>query len=71
MAIDDQTRQRKLQYDINRGAAKISTLLPDKIYKYEYFTGEEKFPTQQHRLIEDTKVFNLQLVRHSKNKSKE
>ena len=45
MAIDDQTREKKLQYDINRGAAKISTLLPDKIYKYEYFTGEEIFPT--------------------------
>ena len=71
MAIDDQTREKKLQYDINRGAAKTSTLLPDKIYKYEYFTGEEIFPTQQHSLIEDTKVFNLHLVRHSKNKSKE
>ena len=71
MAIDDQTKKKKLQYDINRGAAKISTLLPNKIYKYEYFTGEEIFPTQQHSLIEDTKVFNLHLVRHSKNKSKE
>ena len=71
MAIDDQTREKKLQYNINRGAAKISTLLPDKIYKYEYFTGEGIFPTQQHSLIEDTKVFNLHLVRHSKNKSKE
>ena len=36
-----QTRDEKLQYDINREAANISALLSDKIDKYEYLTGEE------------------------------
>ena len=45
----------KLQYDINRTAAKISALWSGKIGKYEYLTGEEVLPTQQHRLIEETK----------------
>ena len=41
MTIYDQTRDEKLQYDITREAAKISVLSSDKIYKYEYFTGEK------------------------------
>ena len=36
MTINDQIRDEKLQYDINREAAKIS----GKIHKYEYLTGE-------------------------------
>ena len=41
MIIDDQIRDKKLQYDINREAAKISTLTSGKIDKYEYLTSEE------------------------------
>ena len=41
MAINDQTRYEKLQYDIDREAAKISTLSSDKINKYEHLTGED------------------------------
>ena len=41
MTINDQTRDEKLQYDINREAAKISALSSDKINKYEYLTGED------------------------------
>ena len=41
MTIEDQIRDEKLQYDINREAAKISALSSGKIDKYEYFTGEE------------------------------
>ena len=41
MTINDQTRDEKLQYDINREAAKISALSSDKITKYEYLTGED------------------------------
>ena len=33
---------KKLQYDINREAAKISTLSSGKVYKYQYFTGEQQ-----------------------------
>ena len=35
--IDDKIRDEKLQYDINREAAKISALSFGKIDKYEYF----------------------------------
>ena len=34
MTIDDQIRDEKVQYDINRDTAKISTLSSDKIGKY-------------------------------------
>ena len=41
MTIDDHIRDEKLQYDINREAAKISALSSGKIDKFEYVTGEE------------------------------
>ena len=41
MTIDDQIRDEKIQYDINREAAKISVLPSGKIDKYEYLTGED------------------------------
>ena len=34
MIIDDQVRDAKLQYDINREAAKISALSSNKLGKY-------------------------------------
>ena len=40
MIIEDQIRDEKLQYKINREAAKISALSSRKIDKYEYLTGE-------------------------------
>ena len=40
MTIDEEIRDEKLQYDINRKAAKISTLSSGKIDKYEYLTGD-------------------------------
>ena len=48
----DKTKDEKLQYDINRKTAKISTLTSDKIDKYEYLIGEEILPSDQCRLIE-------------------
>ena len=41
MTIDDQFRDEKIRYDINREDAKISALSSGKIDKYEYLTGEE------------------------------
>ena len=41
MTIDDQIRDEKLQYDINKEAAKISSLSPGKIHKYVYLTGKD------------------------------
>ena len=49
MTIDDEIRDEKLQYDINREAAKISGL---KVGKYEYLTGEEILPPNQRQMIE-------------------
>ena len=36
MTINDQMIDEKLQYDINREAAKISALSSGEIHKYEY-----------------------------------
>ena len=44
MTINDQIWNEKLQYDINREAAKISALSSSKIHKYEYLTGKEILP---------------------------
>ena len=40
MTIDDQIKDEKLQYDINRKAAKRSALSSGKIGKYEYLVGK-------------------------------
>ena len=55
MTIDDQIRDEKLQYDINREAAKISALSSNKFDKYEYLTGEEILPSNQKQIIEQAK----------------
>ena len=55
MAINDQIRDEKLQYEINREAAKISALSSGKIDKYEYLTGEEILPSNQQQIIEQAK----------------
>ena len=55
MTINDQIRDEKLQYDINREAAKISALLLGKIHKYEYLTGEDILPFNQQQIIEQAK----------------
>ena len=53
MTVEDHIE--KLQYDINREAAKISALLSGKIDKYEYVTGEEILPSNQQQVIEQAK----------------
>ena len=55
MTIEDQIKDEKLQYDINREAAKISGLSSGKIDKYEYLTGEEILPSNQQQIIEQAK----------------
>ena len=49
MTINDQIRDEKLQYDINREAAKISALSSGKIHKYKnkYLTDEDILPSNQ------------------------
>ena len=52
MTINYQIRDEKLQYDINREAAKISTLSSGKIHKYEYLTGEDILLFNQQQILE-------------------
>ena len=55
MTIDDKIINEKIQYDINRKAAKISALSSSKIDKYEYLTGKEILPSDQSRITEQAK----------------
>ena len=48
MSIEDQIRDEKLQYDINKEAAKISALPSGKIDKYV----EEILPSNQQHIFE-------------------
>ena len=61
MAIDDKIRDEKLQYHINREAAKISALSSGEIDKYEYLTSEELLPSDQRRMIEQAKFTDFPL----------
>ena len=55
MTINDQIRDEKLQYDINREAAKISPLSSVKIHKYEYLTGKDMLPSNQQQIVEQAR----------------
>ena len=55
MTIDDQIKYEKIQYNINREAAKISALSSGEFNKYEYLTGEEILPSNKQQIIEKAK----------------
>ena len=55
MTTEDKIKDEKLQYDINREAAKISALSSGNINKYEYLTGAEILPSNQQQIIEQAK----------------
>ena len=55
MTINDQIRDEKIQYDINREAAKISASSSGKIHKY--LTGEDILPSNQQQIIEQAKNY--------------
>ena len=55
MTIDDKIKDQKLQHDVRREAAKISTLSSGKIDKYEYLTSEEILPFNQKQIKEQAK----------------
>ena len=50
MTINDQIKDEKLQYDINRKTAKISALSSGNIQKYEYLTGEDILSSIQQQI---------------------
>ena len=55
MTIEDPIGDEKIQYDINREAAKIPALPSAKIDKYEYLTGEDILPSNQQEIMEQAK----------------
>ena len=59
--MNDQIGDEKLRYDINREAAKISALSSGKIHKDEYLTGEDILPSNQQKIIEQTRFTYLLL----------
>ena len=55
MRTDNKIRDGKLQYNINREAAKILPFSSRKIDKFDYVTGEEILPLDQRRAIKQAK----------------
>ena len=56
MTVDYRIRNEKLQYDINRDAAKISALSSGKADKYEYLPGKEILPYNRNQIIKQAKL---------------
>ena len=61
MTINDQIRYEKLQYDIDREAAKISASSSGKIHKYEYLPGEDISLSNQQKIIGQAKFTDSSL----------
>ena len=55
MTTDDKIKNKKLQYDINREAAKVSALSSGKTDKYQYLTSKVILPSDQSRITEQAK----------------
>ena len=53
--INDQIRDEKLQYDINREATKIAALSSGNTHKCEYLTSEDILPSNQQQIIEQAR----------------
>ena len=56
MTVDDQIKDEEAQYNINREAAKISSLSSSKINKYDYLTGKVVLSSNQEQIIEEAKL---------------
>ena len=68
MTINDQMKDKKLQYDINRKAAEISAKSSGNLHEYEYLTGEDTLPSNQQQIIEYAKFTFLLWEKLLKNK---
>ena len=60
MKINDQIRDEKLRYDINREAAEISAKSSGKFHKYEYLTGEDILSSNQQQIIKQARFTYFQ-----------
>ena len=67
MTIDAKIKDEKLQFNIEREAAKILALSSGKIDKNEYITREEILPFDQSRITELSSHI-LHSVKHLKSK---
>ena len=70
MTIDDKIKYEKLQYNINREAAKASALSSGKTDKYEYLTGEEILPSNQRRVMQQARFTYCPLGKASEKEKK-
>ena len=61
MAVVSKIGDEKLQYDIDREAAKISALSSGKIDKCKYLTGQKVLCSNQRQVIEQAKFTNSPL----------
>ena len=68
MIINDQMRDEKFQYDINRKTAEVSALSSGKIDKHEYLIGNKILPSNQHETIEQAKLTHSSLEEAFENK---
>ena len=60
MENDDKIRDEKPQFDVNREAAKTSTLSSGKMDNYGYLTDEEILPSNQRQTIDQAKfIYSL------------
>ena len=65
-------QNEKLQYDIDRKAAKISALSSGKIHKHKYLTGKDILPSNQQQIIKHAKFTYSPLGKaFEKNKQKQ
>ena len=71
MVVDDQIKDEKLHYYINREAAKISALSSGKIDMYEYITFEKIFHYNQKQQQNKLNLLVLFLIKLLKSKQKQ
>ena len=69
MTANDQIRDEKLRYDINREAGKIWALSSGKINKYKYLTGEDILPSNQQQIIKQAQFTYCLLGKAFSNKN--
>ena len=55
MIINDQIKDEKMQYDINREASKVSALSSGNIHEYKYLTSEDILPSNQQQVIQQVR----------------
>ena len=55
MTINDEIRDEKLQYHINKEVTKISALSSGKTHRYQYLTGEDILPSNQQQITEQAR----------------